>query len=60
VRAKQKLHVDPEIFLRKIGAGGTTAEYQKDEMIFSQGDAANDIFYIQRGKLKLTVVSRQG
>ena len=45
------------MFLAKIG---TLADYQKNQRIFSQGDAANAIFYIHQGKVKLTVVSRQG
>jgi CRP/FNR family transcriptional regulator, cyclic AMP receptor protein len=43
-----------------MGTGRTTADYEKDQLVFSQGDPANDIFYIQTGKVKLTVVSRQG
>jgi CRP/FNR family cyclic AMP-dependent transcriptional regulator len=60
VRARPKLQVDPKIFLSKMSAGRTAAEFQKDQLVFSQGDPANDIFYVQRGKIKLTVVSRQG
>ena len=35
-------------------------EYRKDEIVFSQGDPADAVFYIQRGKVKVTVVSEQG
>ena len=51
---------DPKLFLAKVGAGKTTTGYHKNQMIFSQGDAAEAIFYIQKGRVKLTVVSRQG
>jgi CRP/FNR family cyclic AMP-dependent transcriptional regulator len=60
VRARHKLRIDPKSFLDKMGTGRTTADYEKDQLVFSQGDPANDIFYIQTGKVKLTVVSRQG
>lgn len=60
MRARHKLRIDPKSFLDKMGTGRTTADYEKDQLVFSQGDPANDIFYIQTGKVKLTVVSRQG
>ena len=57
---KAKPLFDPKVFLAKIGEGRTIAEYQKDQMVFSQGDPANAVFYIQKGKVKLTVVSNNG
>jgi len=57
---KSKLPFDPKLFLAKVGAGRTIAEYSKDQMVFSQGDPANAVFYIQKGKIKLTVVSNNG
>ena len=51
---------DPNVFLAKIGQGRTIAEYPKNHVVFSQGDPANAVFYIQKGKVKLTVVSKQG
>ncbi|SDK06931.1 MULTISPECIES: Crp/Fnr family transcriptional regulator [Bradyrhizobium] len=51
---------DPKIFLAKVGAGKTILEFRKNEHVFEQGDVADTIFYIQRGKVKLTVVSEQG
>ena len=50
---------DPRLFLTKLSAGKTSREYQGDESVFSQGDAADAVFYIQSGKVKLTVVSKQ-
>src|ERR1700674_4350828 len=58
--AKSKPLFDPKMFLAKVGKGRTIAEYSKDQMVFSQGDPANAIFYIQKGKIKLTVVSNNG
>ena len=51
---------DPEAFLAKVGEGRTLADYKKNQGLFSQGDPADAIFYIQTGKVKLTVVSKQG
>jgi CRP-like cAMP-binding protein len=47
-------------FLTKLAAGKTSREYQAGEFVFSQGDAADAVFYIQSGKVKLTVVSKRG
>jgi CRP/FNR family cyclic AMP-dependent transcriptional regulator len=60
MKPKAKLPFDPHIFLTKIGEGRTIADYRKNQKIFSQGDPADAIFYIQNGKVKLTVVSKQG
>src|SRR5579863_1176966 len=51
---------DPMLFLAKIGQGRTIAKYLKDQMVFAQSDPANAVFYIQKGKVKLTVVSNTG
>jgi len=51
---------DPKIFLAKVGAGRKIMDYRQGEVVFSQGDRADAIFYVQKGKLKLTVVSDQG
>jgi CRP/FNR family cyclic AMP-dependent transcriptional regulator len=57
---KRKSAFDPKAFLVKVGKGRTVANYEKAQRIFSQGDPADAIFYIQTGKVKLTVVSKQG
>jgi CRP/FNR family transcriptional regulator, cyclic AMP receptor protein len=49
-----------EKFLAAAGKGRTLGEYPKGHQVFSQGDPADAIFYIQKGKIKLTVVSKQG
>ena len=43
-----------------MGKGKTISKYRKDQIVFSQGQVADAIFYIQQGKVKLTVVSEQG
>jgi CRP/FNR family cyclic AMP-dependent transcriptional regulator len=57
---KSKLLFDPKLFLAKVGEGRTIEEYSKDQTVFSQSDPANAVFYIQKGKVKLTVVSNAG
>jgi CRP/FNR family cyclic AMP-dependent transcriptional regulator len=51
---------DPQAFLAKVGAGRTIVACQKQSPIFTQGEAADAVFYIQAGQVKLTVVSAQG
>jgi CRP/FNR family transcriptional regulator, cyclic AMP receptor protein len=51
---------DPKLYLAKIGKGRTISDFRRNHTVFVQGDAADSIFYIQKGKVKLTVVSRQG
>jgi CRP/FNR family cyclic AMP-dependent transcriptional regulator len=51
---------DPKMFLAKIGAGKTRAELRKRQVVFSQGDPADAVFYIQKGKIELKVLSEQG
>jgi len=54
------LAFDPTVFLTKIETGKTTREYRSKQVVFSQGDAADAVFFIQSGKVKLTVVSTRG
>lgn len=51
---------DPLAFLAKVGTGKTISVYRKDQIIFSQGEVANTIFYIQKGGVKVVVLSDQG
>src|SRR5438445_9961324 len=60
VRNRAKFSFDPKVFLAKVGEGKTIYKYRKDQVIFSQGQVADAVFYIQQGKVKLTVVSEQG
>jgi len=60
VRKRAKVSFDPKVFLAKVGEGKTIFKYHKDQVVFSQGQVADAVFYIQQGKIKLTVVSEQG
>ena len=57
---KNRPRFDPKSFLAMVGEGRSIGEYHKGEIVFSQGDPAGAVFYIQSGKAKLTVVSEQG
>jgi CRP/FNR family cyclic AMP-dependent transcriptional regulator len=60
VLAQKKRDFDPKKFLATIGAGRKVVSFPKKQTIFSQGDAADAVFYIQEGQVKLTVVSKIG
>ena len=51
---------DPKVFLAKVDGGRTISKYRKNQKVFLQGDAADSVFYIQKGRVKITVVSDQG
>ena len=51
---------DPETFLGQVGTGKTVEKYAKNHKIFSQGDAADAVYFIQKGKVKITVLSEHG
>jgi CRP/FNR family transcriptional regulator, cyclic AMP receptor protein len=51
---------NPKVYLAAMGRGRTLADYAKNHGVFLQGDPADSIFYIHKGKIKLTVVSQQG
>ena len=57
---KRRPSFDPKSFLAKVGDGRSIDRYGKDQIVFSQGDPADAVFYIQKGKVKVTVVSEQG
>jgi CRP/FNR family transcriptional regulator, cyclic AMP receptor protein len=59
-RKKDGDSFDPRKFLTKMGDGKTVTEYQKDQIVFAQGDSAEAVFYLQKGRVKITVVSEQG
>src|SRR5207344_704341 len=60
MKRKGKLSFDPKRFLAKVGKGKSISKYRRNQIIFSQGQIADAVFYIQHGKIKLTVVSEQG
>ena len=51
---------DPQAFLTEDGEGKTVATFRKNQAVFLQGDAADKVFYIQKGSVKVVVVSEQG
>ena len=58
--AKKKCAFDPKTFLATIGEGRKIVEFAKKQTVFTQGDAADAVFYLQTGKVRLTVVSETG
>jgi CRP-like cAMP-binding protein len=56
----RKLPFDAKVFLSTVNGGRTLSNHQKNEVIFRQGDPADAVFYIQKGKVKMAVVSEQG
>jgi CRP/FNR family transcriptional regulator, cyclic AMP receptor protein len=51
---------DAKVFIAKVGAGKTVLEFRKNQHVFKQGEVADTVFYIQKGRVKLTVLSEQG
>jgi len=60
VRVTHRRPFDPKSFLAKVGEGRSIDKFGKSQVVFSQGDPANAVFYLQKGKAKVTVVSEQG
>jgi len=60
VNSKTKPSFDPKIFLAKADGGRSISTYRRDQIVFSQGDLADSVFYIHAGKVKVSVVSEQG
>ena len=57
---KSRASFDPKKFLAKVGDGKTVDKYEKNQIVFAQGDVADAVYYIQKGKLKIAVISEQG
>ena len=57
---KAKPPFDPKAFLAKANGGRTISKYRKNQVVFSQGDLADSVFYIHDGKVKVTVISEEG
>ena len=60
IATKRRPSFDPKSFLARIGDGRSIGKYRKGEVVFAQGDPGDAVFYIQKGKAKLAVVSEQG
>jgi CRP/FNR family cyclic AMP-dependent transcriptional regulator len=51
---------DPKVFFAKVGKGKTLLEFHSNQIVFTQGEVADTVFYVQKGRVKLTVSSEQG
>jgi CRP-like cAMP-binding protein len=60
MKEAEKPSFDPKAFLAKVGNGKAVLKFKKNQHIFEQGEAADTIFYIQAGKVKVTVISDHG
>jgi len=60
LRIKVEDTFDPRAFLGRVSAGKAVERYARNQKIYSQGDAAEDVFFIQKGRVKLTVLSEHG
>src|SRR5690242_1522345 len=58
--ARRTRPFDPVVFFETAAKGRTISKHRKSEIIFSQGDDADAVFYVKKGKVKVTVVSKQG
>src|SRR5476651_2343779 len=59
-KIKKNTPFDPKVFLATVERGRTISNYRKDAVIVAQGDSADAVFYVQKGKVKLVVTSEQG
>jgi CRP/FNR family cyclic AMP-dependent transcriptional regulator len=55
-----RVSFDPKAFLADVGEGKAITKYPKGKVVFAQGEPADAVFYIQKGRVKLTVISEQG
>ena len=60
MNSNKKLPFDPKVFLSRVNGGRTIASYRQNQNVYTQGDPADSVFYIQSGKVKKIVVSEQG
>jgi CRP/FNR family cyclic AMP-dependent transcriptional regulator len=60
MRRSAPVAFDPKVLLNKVGAGKSTRSYRKKQAVFVQGDAGDAVFFLQSGKVQLTVVSTRG
>src|ERR1700681_1765715 len=60
MKTKRKREFDPETYLQTIGVSRQVQTFRKRQAIFSQGQAADTVMYVQKGSVKLTVVNESG
>ncbi len=58
--SKRTLPLDGKAILTRVSEGKSVSSYRRKQVIFSQGDPADAVFYVQNGRVKLAVVSKQG
>ncbi|MGB2588913.1 MAG: hypothetical protein WBC72_22695, partial [Pseudolabrys sp.] len=52
MNSNKKLPFDPKVFLSRVNGGRTIASYRQNQNVYTQGDPADSVFYIQSGKVK--------
>lgn len=60
LEVQETVAFDPRAFLSRVGVGRTSEHYAKNQKIYRQGDVADEVFFIQKGKVKITVLSEHG
>jgi len=60
MKRRQKLPFDPKTFLTKVNGGRTISDFRKNQIVYAQGSPADSVFYIQKGKVKVTILSELG
>src|SRR3984893_5071591 len=60
MKPKKTSAFDAQVFLESVGASRRVGEVRKKQVVFSQGDAADSVIYIQKGSVKFTVVNESG
>jgi CRP-like cAMP-binding protein len=60
MKRRKNRRFDPEVFLQQIGTGRTLLELRKKQVVFSQGDIADSVYFIQKGRVRLSLVSKSG
>jgi CRP-like cAMP-binding protein len=60
MEAKRTAPFNPQTFLAQVGDSRTILLCKKHQILFAQGDTANAVFYVQAGRVKLSIVSQQG
>ena len=60
MKPKKKSAFDAQVFLESVGASRRVAEFRRQQTIFSQGDAADSVLYVQKGGVKFTVLNESG
>src|SRR5690242_17284048 len=57
---KRTSNFSPKALLARVSEGKSVASYRRKQVIFAQGDRGDEVYYLQKGRVKLTVVSKQG